>query len=489
MKKILFWINSGTMNIFGLSKILEEDLTYQKFGIFDVTEKQKKFFENQKLVNFEKTYFYHDYMQKKENIDYDYLKKFEDKYKINLWKLASTERIFLYNEFYNFSTEEIAQILENECRFFEKTLDEISPDFVIMVRPYFHHDTIFFQLCKAKNIKILELDTTRFPGKSVISFSETKKKYKEFEVSNKIRNFDELKKFRKTNAASRDTDFTSTKKNFLSAGIEYFLTTSETKNRNYKYFGRSKLKVFFNYIFNIFRDKNREKFLEKNFLKDYTEDRKFILFTLSVDAESALLLDAPYYINQIEVVKNIAKSLPSNLVLLVKEHPAAGLRSWRSIEIYKELISIPNVVAIHHSANTEKLIKKSSLVISICSSSSLDALFFEKPTMIFADTDFSMIEDIHRLKEIEKLPECINECLRKKVDSKNIEKYIQFIEKNSFDYNFILHGQLMQKYLYHGSLLVDVEFSEEQMNLFLNETREEFTKLKNEYVEKINASI
>ena len=109
--------------------------------------------------------------------------------------------------------------------------------------------------------------------------------------------------------------------------------------------------------------------------------------------------------------------------------------------------------------------------------------------MIFADTDFSMIEDIHRLKEIEKLPECINECLRKKVDSKNIEKYIQFIEKNSFDYNFILHGQLMQKYLYHGSLLVDVEFSEEQMNLFLNETREEFTKLKNEYVEKINASI
>ena len=66
MKKILFWINSGTMNIFGLSKILEEDLTYQKFGIFDVTEKQKKFFENQKLVNFEKTYFYHDYMQKKE---------------------------------------------------------------------------------------------------------------------------------------------------------------------------------------------------------------------------------------------------------------------------------------------------------------------------------------------------------------------------------------------------------------------------------------
>jgi len=489
-KKILFWINSGTMNIFGLTKYLQNDIDAEFFAIYDVTDKPKKFFQEQKLTNFQKIWFYHDFMQKKiTQPDLNYLKGFEDKYGINLWKLVSTERIFLYNEFYNFSTEEIAQILENECRFFEKTLDEISPDFVIMVRPYFHHDTIFFQLCKAKNIKVLELDTTRFPGKSVISFSETKKKYKEFQVSGKIRNFDELKEFRKTNAASRDTDFTSTKKNFLSAGIEYFLTTSETKNTNYKYFGRNKLKVFFNYIFNIFRDKNREKFLEKNFLKDYTENRKFILFTLSVDAESALLLDAPYYINQIEVVKNIAKSLPSNLVLLVKEHPAAGLRSWRSIEIYKELISIPNVVAIHHSANIEKLIKKSSLVISICSSSSLDAVFFEKPTMVFADTDFSMIDDIYRLKEIEKLPEYINECLSKKVDSKNIEKYIQFIEKNSFDYNFILHGQLMQKFLYHGSLLVDVEFSEEKMNEFFDKTKDEFDKLTRAYVKKISSQI
>jgi len=174
-KKILFWINTGTMNIFGLAKYLQNDIDAEFFAIYDVTDKPKKFFQEQKLTNFQKIWFYHDFVQKKiTQPDLNYLKGFENKYRINLWKLVSTERIFLYNEFHKFSTEEIISILEQECRFFENTIDEIKPDFVIMVRPYFHHDTIFFQLCKAKGIKILELDTTRFPKYSMVGLDEKK---------------------------------------------------------------------------------------------------------------------------------------------------------------------------------------------------------------------------------------------------------------------------------------------------------------------------
>ena len=97
-KKILFWINSGTMNIFGLAKYLQNDIDAEFFAIYDVTDKPKKFFQEQKLTNFQKIWFYHDFMQKKiAQPDLNYLKEFENKYKINLWKLVSTERIFLYN--------------------------------------------------------------------------------------------------------------------------------------------------------------------------------------------------------------------------------------------------------------------------------------------------------------------------------------------------------------------------------------------------------
>ena len=156
---------------------------------------------------------------------------------------------------------------------------------------------------------------------------------------------------------------------------------------------------------------------------------------------------------------------------------------------YKELRDIPRVVLIHPSANIQELIKKSSLVIAIASSSVFDALFFGKPVIIFADTDFTMIPEIRRLSEIEKLPDVIRSELNRKIDPSNIEKYIQFIEKNSFDYNSILHGQEMQKFLYHGGLLVDVKITEKNMNVYLENTKPRFQQLKNAYLECIKKDL
>ena len=233
------------------------------------------------------------------------------------------------------------------------------------------------------------------------------------------------------------------------------------------------------------RIRYRKKFLDKNFLKIVPNKKKYILFALSVDAESSILLDAPFHINQIEVVKNVAKSIPAEYTLLVKEHPASGVRSWRSRQVYKELISTPNVIPIHPTLNIDDLIKVSSLVISISSSSSLDALFYGKPSIIFSNTDFSMISDIKKLDEIVKLPLIIKNELKREISSYSLEKYIQFIEKNSFEYDMVLHGQMMQKFLYHGSLLADVEINDLDMKRFFEETKNEFIKLKNAYLQII----
>ena len=264
-KKILFWINSGTMNIFGLAKYLQNDIDAEFFAIYDVTDKPKKFFQEQKLTNFQKIWFYHDFMQKKiTQPDLNYLKGFEDKYRINLWKLASTERIFLYNEFYKFSTEEMISILEQECRFFENTIDEIKPDFVIMVRPYFHHDTIFFQLCKAKGIKVLELDTTRFPNRSIVGLNEKKDGYENFEISGKIRSFEELQEYRKRNSSfKQNVDFESTNRDFVSTGLDYIFSKNENIKTHYTYFGRNKIKVLINYVYDFFKKRYRKKFVDK----------------------------------------------------------------------------------------------------------------------------------------------------------------------------------------------------------------------------------
>jgi len=508
-RRFLCWIHAGSLNIFGLTKHLQNEIDGDFFAIYDFTEKPKKFLRKQKLVDFKKIWFYNESIKKNhQSPDTKYLSEFEEKYGIKLWKLAANERIFIFNEFYQFSTNEILSIIEQECKFYEDILNEINPDYVLMLRPYFHYDTIFYQLCVAKGIQVLDLDTSRFPNRSIISSknpsynlekhgnngvhqkSELEIKYEKFTNPDKIRSFGDLQKYRKNNLAfGKGTDYEGTSKDFISAGLEYFFTSNKIINRNYKYFGRSKFKVLINYINDIFRQRRRERFIEKNFLKEFNKEDKFVLFLLAVDSESSTLLDTAFYINQIEVAKNIVKSLPIEYRLLVKEHPASGLRSWRKIDVYKELIDTPNVVPIHYSANTEELIKKSSLVISLSGSTSLDALFFEKPSIVFADTDYSMIPEVRKIDKIENLSNTIHDALKTRVDPKNIEKYVQFIEKNSFDYNFILHVMEMQKYVYHGSLLVDVEFSEEELNKFFDKTKSEFTKLTRAYVEKINDDI
>ena len=246
-------------------------------------KKPKKFFRKQKLVDFKKIWFYDESIKKNhQSPDTKYLSEFEEKYGIKLWKLAANERIFIFNEFYQFSTNEILSIIEQECKFYENILDEINPDYVLMVRPYFHYDTIFYQLCVAKGIQVLDLDTSRFPNRSVISSknpsynlekyenngerkkSELEIKYEEFTDPNKIRSFEDLQKYRKNNLAfGKGTDYENTYKDFISTGLEYFFTSNKIINRNYKYFGRSKFKVLINYINDIFRQRRRERFIEK----------------------------------------------------------------------------------------------------------------------------------------------------------------------------------------------------------------------------------
>ena len=104
--KILFWQTSDWFN-YNLANSLQEH-GFQLYSIIDTVNKPKKFFQNQKFVNYEKIWFFHDAIEKDVKYDLEYLEKFESKYRINLWLLAANERIFYkFNPFYEFSTEEV----------------------------------------------------------------------------------------------------------------------------------------------------------------------------------------------------------------------------------------------------------------------------------------------------------------------------------------------------------------------------------------------
>ena len=107
-EKIIFW-NDGSFTAFLLANSLRKKINGEFYAIFNVTDRQKPFYQKQKLVDFKKVWFFHDAITKsRKKVDVEFLTSFEEKYNINLWLLALNERLFYeYNEFHKFSREEI----------------------------------------------------------------------------------------------------------------------------------------------------------------------------------------------------------------------------------------------------------------------------------------------------------------------------------------------------------------------------------------------
>ena len=142
-KKIFFWLNADLTD-FCMSYYLQKNGDTEFYAIIDVADKPKKFFSEQQLVQFKKIWFYHDLIETDKSTDLNHLADIEQKFNLNLWELALSERIFYkFNRFHNFTRDEILSILGSECTFFEQVLDEVKPDFFITNKTALHQDHLF----------------------------------------------------------------------------------------------------------------------------------------------------------------------------------------------------------------------------------------------------------------------------------------------------------------------------------------------------------
>ena len=489
--KIIFWINDA-LALVGLPKTLQEKHNFDIYAILDVTDKQKKFFQKQELIKFSKIWFFHDYISKAtKKPDTKYLKLIEKKHKIDLSLLASNERFFnKWNKYYKFSSDEKLLILEQECKLFEKILDEVQPDFLITAQTTLHHNQLFYEICKARGIKVLMIRSSFFVGKHIISSefdsidnTQINGKF-HFNSLVDIQNY--LKKYDSTNKVKLELEnLLASKTDFLKAILKFLVSSNTNVKTHYTYYGRSKFAVLKGTIFSIIKKRFRESFINKNLIRDIKNKKPLIYFPLQIEPERSLLIQAPNYTNQIEVITNIVKSLPAGYELYVKEHPANVFRQWRSVDDYKKIMKLPNVKLIHPSVKSEDLIIKSSLVITISSTSGLEAAFHNKPSIIFADLDYSILPSVHKIKAIDELPYAIKTSLKKEVKSSDLSYYINLIEENSFELDFDSINSDFDSNFHYGGFLADVEIPIEKMRLFLERHSADFDKIAAECLKKI----
>ena len=494
--RILVWIDSQ-FSTFGLAKSLQEMFDCELFSIIEITDKPKKFFKEQQIVKFKKTWFYYDFILKtKRKPDLNYLKSIEEKYKIPLWLIAINDRFFNhFNSFYKFSSDEILLILEDEIKLYEMVLDEVKPNFIIMPTSHQQHNHIFYKICKARNIKILMMVHTR----TSIRTDSLSKTANMWQITDEMDKFLPLPKTTKQNkdkgkieivdpdysAEKFSATFQTSRSKFFKAFLKFLFTRDTNVQTHYTYFGRSKVKVILKTIAYNLRKKYRENFMGKNLSRTIESDSPFIYFPLHQEQERITLIGAPFYINQIEVIQKIAQSIPVGYKLYVKDHTVMRVRGWRSVSEMKKIINFYNVKLLHPSVNSIEIIKKSDLVISIRGSSTIEAAFHNKPSIAFENVGMYQLSSIHRLQSIVELPQAIKSSLKKKINRDEFKKYLDAVNEHSFKFLYTEISIDFEDQFKIGGYYANIEIDQQKATKFLEKFKPEFTYLAEMYIKKI----
>ena len=148
-------------------------------------------------------------------------------------------------------------------------------------------------------------------------------------------------------------------------------------------------------------------------------------------------------------------------------------------------MSLPNVKLIHPSVRFDCIIKRSSLVVSINSTSALEAGFYNKPSITLSNQEFSYLPFVHQIKTLQELPDAIKTSLKKKVNISDLNNYLNLIESNSFESDITDLSTEFADIFHYNGFLVDVEISIDKMRSFLEKYRNSFEKLAAEFVKRI----
>lgn len=460
------------------------------YSLIDANDKQKSYFKTQKLVSFKKSWFYRDYIHIKNNnkIDIKYLEDFERITGINLWKTAYTDPAFYkFNQFHKFNYYNILSIMEQECKFFENVLDEVNPDFLVILTTDRQHNFLFSEICKSRGIKILMIGPSRI-GLRVMLFGDAEKNTQlsepiihpsqtldyEIDLKNYLRDHNSLKQ---TTGYVRDLH-----KSHLGRVKRYLRRLRLGKDRSYRdhfaFYGMTISKTLFVTFKNSIRKISANFYLSRNTLKKLDYSDNFIYYPLHSEPERALSIVAPYFMNQIETITHIAKSIPVDYVLFVKDHPVMPAIGARSISFYKEIQKLPNVELLHPSVDQEEILSKSSLVITISGTAGLEAAFHNKPTITFSDSIYTSLPSVLTVSNLEGLSLLIKKALKTKVDPRDLIRYIQFVESNSSNSDIV---RISSSFRIHFN---NNEINENEMKQLIEEFKLDFETLAKECLKK-----
>ncbi len=139
------------------------------------------------------------------------------------------------------------------------------------------------------------------------------------------------------------------------------------------------------------------------------QNRPYAVLYLHVCPERSVDVVASWFSNQLEVIRNIRRALPSRFDLLVKEHPSAT--GGQTLSFYTELKRIPNLRLVDAHFDSRQLMRGSAVVFTISGTPAYEAALLNVPAIIFSQVYFRRLPLVFPCSAPRLLPELIREAL------------------------------------------------------------------------------
>ncbi len=452
-----------------MAKLFREKYGVQNFCSYVYLRRSYDFLKSQKDINYSQLLLddeIHKYF-KNEQLDLDFIKNLEKEYGLpNLWPYINIDRIVRYNQMVReypydtpkYSHEEMMRILQVRAKAIIKFLDEEKPDAVIFTVIGGMGSLLLYHIAKKKNIKTYLINSVRIGVRQKISECFERPNFI-LDVYQKLQNnqialpaarqlaLEFLAEFRahpkthspvesakiKLTSPRKQLSFLLPNKLFQSVSWIIRMTVQYLLNKNKNDFETIKP---WHHVIDKTKRKLRILFAYRNLYATPVAGEEYAFYPLHMNPEVSTMLYAPFYTDQLWVIKQIAKSLPVHFMLYVKEHPT--MYGYRPRSFYKELKKMPNVKIINPSAKSFGLTQNAKLITTIAGTAGWEAVCFKKPVITFGDTHYNALPMVKRCRAIEDLPYLIKEQLENFVhDEAALVNFVTAAYKESVDSDLV----------------------------------------------------
>ena len=175
----------------------------------------------------------------------------------------------------------------------------------------------------------------------------------------------------------------------------------------------------------------------KRHYRDDVSSGKFIIYPLHFHPEASTSVLSPDYVHEISIIRSIAFRLPSDVTLVVKEHPSAV--ALNSYEFYRELSHLPNVELVAGHVPAKTLIRKCCGIVCLTSTLGFEAAVMGKPVLVFGNVFYVVFPNVRKVGGVETLSEGLKWLLSEPVIrmadiERALEMYLSYTEAGTFSF-------------------------------------------------------